>query len=1830
MEAVFLSRLQDIITHMERLTAQCVGFLTEDLVDQDRGNAEVACKKLETLHTRFSTELTNYFRLVTEPSADDISKFSTIQLQSEEILTELTLKLQNTVTRPERQGDGVRTSKLPKLSLPEFSGDILRWQQFWDHFHSNIDCRDLPDVDKLLYLKSSLKGDALRTIEGLETTNKNYSIAITTLRERYGKESQIIDAHYAALYKIKTADYTPADCRRTLNEVERHVRVLNSLGENTNHNHLRFIITEKFPREIIYEMKRALKTDTTEEIRKQLEIIVSAKEDASRITLENTKEVPHYTVEALHESSTSSLRYRPRPKERENKYGSNNNKFPTKRKNEGQYYSKSVEPDRKKNKMTCIFCGNSHFNGECRIVKTIAERKAKLHDRCFVCFKRGHQSKTCKKRKRCFHCGTHGKHNQALCPKKFPINPTDTKYVKTNTMLTSEVPVTILQTAVVHVRKEKDTFEYVKCRLLMDSGSQRTYVTQRIATLLNLPVQEEHRLAVFTFGAERPQEYDSPLVKFHMTTRTNKERVLYANVVPTITQDVPYPKETISHCENIALADDGSLDGRVDILIGNDYYFSFMSTEKKQIKENLFLVNSQLGWILTGKTDHKPTDDLSVVTFCQCHGTGYPYLTEPDLPLRNTDMKSLWTLEGIGITDSPKTTTEEEAVDHFNRTVKYENGRYQVKWPWTRYPPDLPTNYGLSFGRLKGLLKRISKDTIEEYNTILKEQLEAGVIEEVEKPENPYVQTTPPMHYLPHHIVKQEGKKGRLVYDASAKIKDQRSLNECLYKGPSLLEDLTALILTFRIYKIGITADVERAFLQVGLQEEDREVTRFLWIKDSNKEVTETNISHFRFTRVPFGIISSPFLLTATIRYHLSQKNSALLKEIADKCYVDNLITGVQTEREAMELYNHINKTFEELSMNIREWTSNNERFMKQVPDHKAMRGKAETKVLGLNWNLKNDTLKLKYKENTIVKENTPTKRDVLSSLARVYDPCGFVSPLVLSAKLIFQELCKRKLKWDDKIPEDLALAWSEALGQLNLITSIELQRFVGIEKTNTDLELHCFTDASTKAYAAVVYIVTKNGRAFLIGKSRVAPIKDQDNLKIPRLELLGVLIGSRLLKYTVRTLQININKLFLWTDSQIVIDWHNSNKLLPPFVARRVEEIKQNKHLTLRYVPTELNPADVATRPNKTKSDVEYWLKGPDFISQTSKTWPSQPNHLLLAREGLSETEEIEVANTEEVREPQDYKKTEETDKTKSKDPEEEQSILLKIKQLQAESYPEEVKGKVTNLSKNLKLFKDEKGILRCKGRLENTDWSYDTKYPILIPKNCKFTNDLIIKTHKDNYHVGANHTLSIIRKLYWIPQGKAQVMKIIRHCSSCVKHGGGPYKLPPTPALPPERVNYSSPFTFTGIDYLGHIFVKNTNGTEKRWICLFTCLAVRAVHLEIVKDLSAEEGLLALRRFISTRGVPTMITSDNATQFKLISEILTNTYCIENNIKWRFIPQLAPWFGGYYERLVALVKHCLKRTLQKHLLNDSQINTIIKEIEAILNTRPLTCVDSEMIHILKPADFLTMGNCITTDMTYKETSLEGTTTKVDLVRGWKRGQKILEEFKEIFLNRYLPSLRERYNNSTKESRITSHLEPKVGQIVQIKGNTKNREDWKVGKIVSLVEGKDKLCRIAKVRADNKEYTRSISQLYPLEIEENDSLPLDSAENVAGQTSQCSPVGFGSEFPIEETKIIEQNKTDITKKSKETETSQSGLEPDEETEISQNTDGVTLENDDVRNQLIEQRGNKDSVESQERKDQQEVECECKTNERPRPMRVAATRAIEKIREWTRNLVNLL
>lgn len=1691
------------------------------------------------------------------------------------------------------------------MDLPLFDGNILEWTAFWDQFSSNIDNRNVAEVDKLLYLKGTLKGQAKQDIEGLESTNANYKIAVKTLMERYGKPTKVIDAHYSALTKIVPARNCD-EYRRVLNDIERHLRILNSLGEDMNHSYFRFLILGKFPEELVYEIKLKVKDESIEEIRKELDKVVSAKEDANRATQKETGVHREYTTETLHVIRNSGDRVLTNNNKTQNKNDSTTRRnLPTKRhygetsshSEKGRY---NQETKSKRPRLVCVFCHESHYSDLCQKYKTLDERRARVKQHCFQCLKSGHFARNCNQRKRnCYFCK--GGHHGALCPKKFSakerttVDQEDKKLnIRTENVLhVGGNGVTFLQTAVTEAKGDKES---TKARLLLDSGSQRTYITKRLAKKLNLKFKEQNKLTIFTFGSKRPQEILSPIVQLRLMTKKGSCMNIEANIISTITKGVPAPNIRLLNKPEVNLADDGSQKDDVDILIENDYYFSIILTERIKLKENLYLVDSHFGWIVSGINPTEKDQVLTVVTYFQTNLEINQ--TPPDLPLMDNGIKELWSLESVGINDSPHESKEEEAVRIFNDTTRIINNRYHVQWPWIEYPPPLTTNFGLAYGRLLNLFKRLDKETKEAYNHVLKEQQEREIIEVI-----PSIKEHKPdhaIHYLPHHGIKPENKSMRIVYDASSKTKDSKSLNECLYKGPLMLEDLTGLIIKFRQHPIGISADVEKAFLQIGLQKRDRDVTRFLWVKDIEKLVSEENLIHLRFCRVPFGIISSPFILNATIRYHLNKSDKTEIKDLARDIYVDNAITGTNTIEEAINLYKHTKTTFQEISMNMRDWSSNAKELLDHIPD----RCQNETVgILGLNWNTREDTLELKF---TLKETQVKSKRELLRIIASVFDPCGFTAPLLLGSKLLLQELWSEKIGWDAPLSKELSLKWDKIQKDFREIQENRgrVPRYYFTTTYDGELHLHCFTDASTKAYAAVVYLSNGNELSFVMGKSRLVPIKKENNITIPRLELLAVLIGSRLLKFVLKFISKNIKTQTLWTDSQIVIDWHRSNKVLPPFIARRIEEIKKNKELMIRHIPTEMNPADVATRPELKNQERKVWLEGPTFLLRDKSTWPSNNKvHNYLAGEGHSH-EDTEIVKPEKIRQV-------EIKEIKYRDDVKNGKITnnnMELRKLQADHFSQEINGEETNLKRNLRLFKDVDGILRCKGRLENTNWSFDKKYPILIPRDCEFTNNLITKIHEDNYHVGVNHTLSLVRETYWIPQGKRQVQKVLKKCPSCIKQSGGPFKLPPTPALPAERVNYSAPFTYVGVDYMGPLLVKSDNRMQKRWICLFTCLVVRAVHLEIVNDLTAEEGLLSIRRMIATRGIPTLITSDNAQHFKLMAETLENQYCITKRINWRFIPQRAPWFGGYYERLVGIVKNCLKRTLQKHLLKDNQLSTIVKEVEAVINTRPLTCIDSELEHVLRPADFLAVGKCLIVEATDQNMPVQGTVTKENLILGWKRATIILQEYKDMFYNRYLMSLRERYQHSPKEPRVTSKLLPKEGQIVQIKGETKNRESWQVGKIIELIKSADNEYRVAKIKVGNKEFIRSIAHLYPLEIEENEQIERELASKKPSiEVSECEPL---TEVPSEDIDL------DLM------------MEPVDShiAEINESSAVIETTNDDTTQEEVMINAKKE-VEEGSRDENMEIELE---ETETRPQRIAAKRALEKIKQWTKDLLTVL
>ena len=222
-------------------------------------------------------------------------------------------------------------------------------------------------------------------------------------------------------------------------------------------------------------------------------------------------------------------------------------------------------------------------------------------------------------------------------------------------------------------------------------------------------------------------------------------------------------------------------------------------------------------------------------------------------------------------------------------------------------------------------------------------------------------------------------------------------------------------------------------------------------------------------------------------------------------------------------------------------------------------------------------------------------------------------------------------------------------------------------------------------------------------------------------------------------------------------------------------------------------------------------------------------------------------------------------------------------------------------------------------------------------MPKDNYLTSLIVQSIHKTVMHGGVCETLTQLRQTYWIPQGRQLVKRIISKCTTCRKIQGPPFRSVPTPPLPKPRVLQSRAFQFTGIDYAGPLYVRDQGNrtSSKVYVCLFTCAAIRAVHLELVEDQTTQAFLKAFRRFISRRGVPECIISDNAKTFKAGAQELqtmknqvlkpdaSQQFLANHNITWKFITERAPWWGGFYERLVGLVKRCLKNTIGKAYLN-------------------------------------------------------------------------------------------------------------------------------------------------------------------------------------------------------------------------------------------------------------------------------------------------------------------
>ena len=1028
--------------------------------------------------------------------------------------------------------------KLPRIELPKFNGDVTKFCSFWESFESSVDRNpNLSTIDKFNYLKALLEGSAARSVQGLALTEANYAAATDILKERFGRKQQIISGHMDDLLKIPSCsgDRT-AHLRLVYDKVHANVRGLEALGILANQygSFLIPVVMAKLPADVRLQIARVTTKDIWEidELLQVLRTEVEAREISEGVK-----------VHEMRSSTTSPNQHR----------STRNTSF------------SMVTRDTGNSNVACVYCRESHYSASCPKVTTVSARREILskEGRCFACLMKGHRANECQSHRKCRKCGR--KHHQSLCEQHPPAQPAENNNSKetlppttTSTVAKTKNDI-LLQTA--RSRAYTSDNKLVPVRILLDSGSQRSYITNSLKTRLKLVPLRQERLALNTFGNTGCKREDCDLIAVTLQGRRGEDIEIQVLSFPVICSPLQTAVvvDQYPHLRNLDLADEDTDEGRsdsIDILIGTDYYWQVVIGDIIRGDSGPVALNSHFGWLVSGPT--KPLSVNYTVSTLIIEGDGNLEYSDNQL---TQDLSRFWDTEAIGIFES-----KQKMIDPFppGLVFDWEGCRYQVTLPWKSDTRPLSDCHALCVGRLNQLYKRLMKgeSILKEYDEVFRKQLEDGIIERVPHSE----EGLSGRHFLPHHGVIREDKettKLRVVFDGSAKdgVKDL-SLNDCLEKGPNTTPHIFDILLKFRSYPIGIVADVEKAFHQIVVSPKDRNMLRFLWFDDIGKQ--NPQIIQYQFCRLVFGLTPSPAILNETIHHHVTRyllTEPVIAEILASGFYVDDFTSGAQTVEEGFNIYQKARYLMKQGGFNLRKWRTNSKNLQQKI---NLMQGESsesqEVRLLGVKWNTERDEFQFDFKEVTnFVKLLPPTKRSVLRISAKMFDPLGLLSPFIIGAKILFQVLCKSKQDWDSILDGHLLRQWKQLTEEFEAVSEISIPRcYFHLEQHSIiSQQLHGFSDASVRAYAAVVYLRTEyeNGHVsvcLISSKTRVAPLKEQT---IPRLELLGATILSRLVSCIRKNSNLDYDT-YYWTDSLTVLCWLKNHKQWKQYVKNRVEEI--------------------------------------------------------------------------------------------------------------------------------------------------------------------------------------------------------------------------------------------------------------------------------------------------------------------------------------------------------------------------------------------------------------------------------------------------------------------------------------------------------------------------------------------------------------------------------------------------------------------------------------------------------------------------------------------------
>jgi hypothetical protein len=1073
--------------------------------------------------------------------------------------------------------------------------------------------------------------------------------------------------------------------------------------------------------------------------------------------------------------------------------------------------------------------------------------------------------------------------------------------------------------------------------------------------------------------------------------------------------------------------------------------------------------------------------------------------------------------------------------------LKITDNHYETPLPFRDQSLKLPNSRPMAMNRLDHLRTRLlkCKRLHEDYIKFMDNMLERGYAEKV--PENEIAGRDGMTWYIPHHGVYQPSKpdKIRIVFDASAEYTGF-SLNKQLLQGPDMINSLIGVLCRFRKEFIAFTCDIEQMFYQFRVSAMHRDYLRFLWWEegDLNTAPVDFRMTVHLFGATSSPGCANFCLKHIAEKSSLSHPEAA--EFIRRNFYVDDGITSVSTTDQAIKLLQDTRSICAKYGLHLHKFVSNAKEVLKDIPPKDCSKGNEQLqseqgamcieRALGIEWCVESDMLHFRI----TLKDRPLTRRGVLATICSLYDPLGFAAPFILLGKTVLQEICKEQGTWDAPLPEGIRERWEKWRSEIMLLGNLKVSRcfkpksFGNIVKS----ELHHFSDASCIGYGQCSYLRLKDDKgnihcSLVIGKSRVAPLKATT---IPRLELAAALVSARMSCMITKELEYPQMSETFWTDSKVVLGYINNDvRRFNVFVANRVQQIRDHTSPSQwRYVASKENPADEASRGLLAKELISsMWLSGPKFLASdetpnfgdvTTSLSIDDPEvkSVVLSSQGTESTEILEfrhisswmklrrviavwlryigilrnivLGSKDEIGQYKPYAVGElQLAERKIIKLVQTKVFSEELRTLAKGTPPENqlrIRGKESRRLKRknpiykLNPFIDEDGLLRVGGRLKHGIMAPELKYPIILPKNNQVSKLIAQHCHELVQHQGRGMTIQEIRNQgYWIIGCTSIVYNTISKCVTCRRMFRKP-EVQKMADLPSDRLSTEPPFTYVGADYFGPWLIKEGRKELKRYGVMFTCMASRAIHLEVANSLTTDSFINALRRFISIRGPIRHLRSDNGTNFvgaanelkkaleemdqEKVSGFLSEKNC--DYIQFKTNTPAASHQGGVWERQIRSVRRVLTALLQQNggQLCDESLRTFMCEAAAVVNSRPLTVDtlnDPCSTQPLSPNNLLTMKSNLVLPP-------PGEFGRADVYcrARWRRVQHLMNEFWNRWRKEYLQSLqiRSKWNDAQPNF--------KSGDIVIIKDESLPRNLWKLARVAHVYQGSDGHVRSVKL----------------------------------------------------------------------------------------------------------------------------------------------------------------